>query len=134
MDGAGIRAALDQGALAAQLGTAFLLCPESTIGPGYRQVLAAGDGSQTRLTSALSGRPARGMVNRFIAFAESHPAILPPDYPVAYDAAKQLIAAGAKVGRDDVGAFWAGQGAPLVRELPAADLVAILVQELAGRR
>ncbi len=130
MDGAGIRAVLDQGAVAAQLGTAFLLCPESSTSAGYRAALAAGDGIRTRLTSALSGRPARGIVNRFVAFAESHWQTRPAAYPLAYDAAKQLIAACAKVGRDDVGAFWAGQGAPLLRELPASDLVALLVKEL----
>lgn len=129
MDGAGIRAVLDQGAAAAQLGTAFVLCPESAAGADYRRALQ-GDTLRTTLTSALSGRPARGLVNCLVAWGEADPTVRPAMYPLAYDVAKQLIAASAKAGRTDVGAYWAGQGVPLARALPAADLVRQLAVEL----
>lgn len=129
MDGQGIRAALDLGASAAQLGTAFILCPESSAHAGYRAALSGDQAAHTRLTSALSGRPARGIVNRFIAHCANHgPA--PAAYPVAYDAAKQLMAAAALQHNHDFSAFWAGQGAPLARALPAAQLMACLVDEM----
>jgi nitronate monooxygenase len=130
MDGQGIRAALDLGAAAAQLGTAFILCPESAANASYRANLKSERTATTRLTSVLSGRPARGMVNRLIAFGEAPGSPLPAPYPVAYDAAKQLNAAAAKLGNHEFAAHWAGQGAPLARELPAAQLVQTLVAEL----
>ncbi len=133
MDGQGIRAALDLGAAAAQLGTAFILCPESAANAAYRAALQSERAAHTRLTAALSGRPARGVVNRFIAHCENAgPA--PAAYPLAYDAAKQLMAAAAAQGNHDFAAFWAGQGAPLARAMPAAQLMACLVEELAATR
>ena len=129
MDGAGIKAALDLGAAATQLGTAFILCPESAANASYRENLKSSRAAVTRLTTALSGRPARGMVNRLIAHGEAAGSPVPAAYPVAYDAAKRLNAAAAKLRDHEFAAQWAGQGAPLARELPAAVLVQQLVQE-----
>lgn len=133
MDGAGIRAALDLGAVAVQLGTAFILCPESAANASYREKLKSVQAAATRLTRILSGRPARGIVNRFMNYCEAAGSPAPPDYPVAYDAAKQLNAAAARKGNFEFAAQWAGQGAPLAREMPAADLIATLVQEFAAK-
>ncbi|MGJ7913882.1 NAD(P)H-dependent flavin oxidoreductase [Massilia sp. LXY-6] len=130
MDGAGIRAALDLGAAAAQLGTAFILCPESSASSAYRDNLKSERSATTRLTAALSGRPARGIVNRLIAHGEAPGSPRPAAYPVAYDAAKQLHAAAAKAGNHEFAAHWAGQGAPLAREMSAAEMVRTLVGEL----
>ena len=140
MDGAGIAAALSLGAVAAQLGTAFVACPESSASPAYREALLAGDAVRTVITSGISGRPARCLTNRFTALAEDlaarTPPVTPPDYPIAYDAGKALHAAAAARGEHGYGAQWAGQGAPLTRALPAAELVATLDRELrdAGQR
>ncbi len=130
MDGRGIKAALDLGAAAAQLGTAFVLCPESAASAGYRANLKSGRAAHTRLTRVVSGRPARGIVNRLILAGEAVGSPPPADYPVAYDAAKQLSAAAVGQGNHEFAAHWAGQGAPLARELPAARLVAVLADEL----
>lgn len=130
MDGAGIRAALDLGAVAAQLGTAFVLCPESAANAAYREKLKSERASVTRLTPVLSGRPARGIVNRFITYCEEPDSPPIAAYPVAYDITKQLNAAAEKSGNHEFAAHWAGQGAPLARELPAAQLVETLVREL----
>lgn len=132
MDGHGIKAALELGAAAAQLGTAFLLCPESSTNAGYRANLASERAAATRMTRTISGREARGMDNRFIAFCEAPGSPPAPSYPVAYDAAKQLNAAASLQGNNEFAAQWAGQGAPLVREMPAAQLMATLAGEMAG--
>lgn len=129
MDGQGIRAMLDLGATATQLGTAFILCPESSASAAYRQALQSERAAATRLTASLSGRPARGMLNRFISHAEAAGSPPPAAYPIAYDAAKQLNAAASQQGNHEFAAQWAGQGAPLARALPAADLVQRLTEE-----
>lgn len=131
MDGRGIRAALDLGAVAAQLGTAFVGCPESSADQAYRTALASDAARHTVMVEAISGRPARCLANRFTAFAET-PGLAPvAAYPRAYDAGKALIAAAKAKGDGGFGAQWAGQAAPLSRPLPAAELVALLAQELA---
>lgn len=133
MDGQGIRSAMALGASAAQLGTAFILCPESAANKGYRSTLKSERAEMTRMTSALSGRPARGILNRLIRHADAMPEAMlettPPAYPVAYDATKRLNAAAAGLGHHEFAAHWAGQGAPLARELPAGELVNRLLQE-----
>jgi nitronate monooxygenase len=130
MDGAGIAAALRLGASAAQLGTAFVACEESDADAGYREALASDAANHTVMTRAISGRPARCLQNSFTVLGTG---VLPrqiPAYPIAYDAGKALNAA-AKAAHDaGYGAQWAGQGAPLARSLPAAELVAALAQEL----
>ena len=129
MDGAGVHAALTLGAAAAQLGTAFILCPESNASASYRANLQGERAAHTRMTSVLSGRPARGMVNRYISHGEAPGSPPPAAYPVAYDAAKQLHAAAARLDNHEFAAQWAGQGAPLARALPAAELMALLARE-----
>jgi nitronate monooxygenase len=134
MDGAGIAAALSLGAAAAQLGTAFVACPESSASPAHRAALLAGDAAHTVMTAGISGRPARCLINQFTALAEElaarTPPVTPPDYPIAYDAGKALHAAAAARGEEGYGAPWAGQGAPLARALSAPELVALLNREL----
>lgn len=134
MDGAGIAAALDLGAAAAQLGTAFIACPESAADDAYRTALAGPRAYHTTLTRRISGRPARALPNRFTALHDRFEDRLPPDYPIAYDAGKALHAAAKACGEHGFGAQWAGQGAPLARAMPAADLVRTLQDELARCR
>lgn len=134
MEGAGIAAALDAGAAAAQLGTAFIACDESLADAGYRAALAGEAARHTSVVRAVSGRPARILANRFAALdAGIAPADIPA-YPIAYDLGKALHAA-AKAQEDyGFGAQWAGEGAPLARSMPAADLVALLAAELSAAR
>lgn len=124
MDGAGIAAGLALGASAAQLGTAFVACPESSADAGYRAALLGPAAEHTVMTTAISGRPARCLANRFTAFGASVERGAVPDYPIAYDAGKALNAAAKAAGEFGYGAQWAGQGAPLARPLGAAELVA----------
>jgi nitronate monooxygenase len=130
MDGAGIAAALRLGAGAAQLGTAFIACPESDADSGYREALASDAANHTVMTRAISGRPARCLRNRFTALGASLSPREIPYYPIAYDAGKALHAAAKAAHEAGYGAQWAGQGAPLTRQLPARELVALLAEEL----
>lgn len=130
MDGAGIAAALDLGAVAAQMGTAFIACAESAADDAYRAALAGPGAYHTTLTSLISGRPARALANRFTELAESVGGLVPPAYPIAYDAGKALHAAASTNGEYGFGAHWAGQGAPLARTMSAAELVTALKAEL----
>lgn len=130
MDGNQIRAALNLGASAAQLGTAFIACSESQADAGYRAALRSEAAHHTVMTRAISGRPARALNNRFTQLAANVAADQIPCYPIAYDAAKALHGAAKASGEHGYGAYWAGQGAPMVREGSAADLVNALAQEL----
>jgi nitronate monooxygenase len=130
MDGAGIAAVLKSGAVAAQLGTAFVGCPESSADAGYRAALESDAALHTVMTAAISGRPARCLTNQFTRLGES---VFPqeiPSYPIAYDAGKALHAAAKARSEFGYGAQWAGQGAPLARAMPTADLVRVLAAEL----
>jgi nitronate monooxygenase len=130
MDGAGIAAALRLGAVAAQLGTAFVACPESSADEGYRAALKSDATLHTVMTAAISGRPARCLANRFTQLGESVSPGEIPAYPIAYDAGKALHAAAKVKSEFGYGAQWAGQGAPLARALPTAELVRALAAEL----
>lgn len=134
MTGGGIAAALAAGAAAAQLGTAFIGCDESAADAAYRAALMGAAAAHTRMTAAISGRPARCLANRFTDWAETHPQAQPPAYPIAYDAGKALNAAAKAAGEAGFGTQWAGQGAPLARAMPAADLVALLAAEMERAR
>ena len=114
MDRAGIDAALAAGAVAAQLGTAFLLCPEAGTRPAHRAALRTAE--RTALTRAFTGRTARGLVNRFLA---EHSATAPAAYPQVHHLTRPIRA----TGEHDALHLWAGQGFRLAREAPAADLV-----------
>ena len=129
MDGHAIHAMQQRGAAAVQLGTAFVLCDESAANAAYRARLLGPDVA-TRMTAALTGRPARGLVNRLMDFGEreGHPPI--PDYPVTYDATKRLNRAAAARGITDFAVQWAGTGAARARAMPASRLIGELVREI----
>ncbi|OEY65339.1 NAD(P)H-dependent flavin oxidoreductase [Marinobacter sp. X15-166B] len=130
MDGRGIRAALASGACGVQMGTAFVLCPESAADASYREALKGATADRTRITSVISGRPARGLVDRWWLDIDGADAPELPGYPMVYHAGKALRAAARKQGNQQFNAHWAGQGVPLAREMPAGDLVRVLVGEM----
>jgi nitronate monooxygenase len=130
MDGRGIAAALALGASAVQLGTAFLTCGEAGVPEVYKKAILNAREHETRLTRAFSGRPARGIVNRFMTeFEESDAAgaILP--FPLQNDLTRPLRAAAAKQGRAEFLSLWAGQGVRLSQRRMAAQLVECLAIE-----
>jgi nitronate monooxygenase len=131
MDGRGIVAALALGASAVQLGTAFLTCHEAGIPECYKAAILSAHEDQTRITRAFSGRPARGIVNRFMTEIESSPGddpILP--FPLQNALTRPLRTGAAKQGRAELLSLWAGQGLRLARRQSAAELVARLAKEV----
>lgn len=129
MDGQGMRAVFELGAQAVQMGTAFIGADESSANAAFKAALRGERGERTEVTAAISGRAARGMVNRLFTDVGSATAPALPDYPITYDAAKALTAAAAAKGSSEFAVQWAGQGAPLAREMPAAELLATLMAE-----
>ncbi|MER5215841.1 nitronate monooxygenase [Streptomyces sp. NPDC002838] len=131
MRGSQIAAALAAGASAAQLGTAFLATPESGANAAHKQALTNPLYVRTELTRAFSGRPARGLVNRFL---REHGPYAPAAYPEIHHLTSPLRKAAAKAGDAQGMALWAGQGHRMARELPAGQLVEVLAGELAAAR
>lgn len=129
MDGAGIAAMMKLGAIGVQMGTAFVLCPESAANEAYRQALKNEQAVGTVMTSAISGRPARCISNDFCKLTRELPKESIPPYPLTYALGKILAAAAAAKGAHGFGAQWAGQGMTLARELPAGKLIQTLVTE-----
>ncbi|WP_261765971.1 NAD(P)H-dependent flavin oxidoreductase [Acetobacter oeni] len=127
MNGTEILTALQTGAVAAQMGTAFVACDESAASPVHRVALVM---AETAMMRSISGRPARGVVNRFTELdtEPDRPAV--PAYPYAYDAGKTLDAAARSRGESGYGAFRAGQGAARTRPIRAACLMTLLSEEL----
>jgi nitronate monooxygenase len=127
-DARGIAAALALGASGAQLGTAYLFCPESKILAPHRAALKAARDEGTVLTNVMSGRPARGFVNRVIR--ELGPINdIAPEFPLAAGALAPLHAKAQAQGSGDFSSMWAGQAASLGCELSARELTAKLANE-----
>jgi nitronate monooxygenase len=127
-DGRGIAAALALGASGAQIGTAFLGCPEASVPAAHREALRGAQDEDTRLTRVFTGRSARALRNRFIDEMGAAEAL---EFPAQASLTRRL--AQAKRGTPAFLPLWAGQAAPLVRDLPAATLVETLVAECQRR-
>ena len=131
-DARGIVAAFALGASGAQVGTAYMFCPESIIRPPHRAALnsARDDGTDdgTVVTNLLTGKPARGFINRVMR--ELGPiSDIAPEFPLAGGALAPLGAKAQAQGSGDFSTMWAGQAAALGREMPARELTAKLVTE-----
>lgn len=126
MDGAGVAAALALGAQAAQLGTAFLPSPESGAPRVHKESILAAREDTTLITEKFSGKPARGLANRYMREMRDAPQL---PFPAQNALTGQLRQASAKAGNPDFVSMWAGQAVALSRALPAADLVAALETE-----
>ena len=128
MDGAGIAAVLALGAQAAQLGTAFIPCKESGAPAVHKQHVLAAREDTTLITEKFSGKPARGLANRYMR--EMNESDAPQlAFPAQNALTGPLRAAAGKAGNPDFVSMWAGQAAPLAREMYTADLVARLEAE-----
>ncbi len=131
-DGRGVAAALALGAAGVQVGTAYLLTPESTIGPLHRAALRAARDDRTALTNVFSGRPARGLMNRVVR--EVGPlSDLAPAFPGAGNALAPLKAKAESAGASDFSPLWSGQAAALARETGAGDLTRRLAADALQR-
>jgi nitronate monooxygenase len=122
MDGAGIAAALALGAQGAQLGTAFLTCEESGASAVQKRRLLELTEDETLITSKFSGKPARGISNRYMREMNASDAPVLA-FPAQNALTGKLRAASAQADNPDFVAMWAGQAAPLARALSVVDLV-----------
>jgi len=129
-DGRGVAAAMILGAQMAQVGTAYLFCPEAKLNPRHTAALALARDDNTALTNLFSGRPARGILNRLMREIGPINAAAPA-FPLAGRALAPLRAKAEAEGRDDFTNLWAGQSAALSPHLPAAELTQQLATDAA---
>jgi nitronate monooxygenase len=132
MDGRGIAAAIMLGAQGVQLGTAFLTSPESGASAAWKTIVMAQTADQTCVTRVYSGRPARGIRNLYRQELEPHESEL-PGFPAMNALTRAIRGAAGKAGDTEPLSLWAGQGAPLAREIPAGALVGVLAEETIDR-
>ena len=124
-DARGVAAALALGAVSAQVGTAYLLCPESRTSAVHRAALVSDAARHTVLTNLFTGRPARGIVNRLIR--ERGPiSNAVPEFPLATAAIAPLRAAAERQGSGEFSPLWAGQNASGCKAVPAGELTRAL--------
>ena len=127
-DGRGIAAALALGAAGVQIGTAFLTTAESGVAPVHAEALMAADGADTAMTRVFSGRPARGIVNRYMREMAASEDTL-PEFPIMNTLTGPLRKASAACGSADFVALWSGQAVGLNRRGTVAELVECLMDE-----
>ena len=126
-DAKGVAAAMVLGAAGVQVGTTYLLCPETTTSAVHRAALKSETTQNTALTNLFTGRPARGIVNRVIKEIGLIGSTVPA-FPLAVGAIAPLRAKVEAQGSGDFSPLWSGQNAKGCKEIPAADLT----RELAG--
>ncbi len=127
-DGAAIAAVLSLGAAAAQIGTAFMLCPEAATKPVHRAAIAGAKDNDTTVTRLFSGRPARVIVNRFVREMSDAAELVAP-FPAQHSLTSPLRQPSQDKGSADFLPLYAGQAAGLARALPAAELMNALILE-----
>ncbi len=131
-DAESVAAAIRLGAEAVQVGTAYLLCPEATTSAVHRAALKGEGARHTALTNLMTGRPARGVVNRLMRdIGPINPGA--PEFPLAAAAIAPLRAAAERAGSGDFSPLWAGQNASGCREVPAAELTRALAADVPSR-
>ena len=128
-DANGVAAAIKLGASGVQVGTSFLLCKEATTNAVHRAALKSEGARHTALTNVLSGRPARGIVNRLVRELGPMNAAAPA-FPLAAGALAPIRAKAESAGSGDFSPLWSGQNATGAREVPAAEIVRALAQGL----
>jgi nitronate monooxygenase len=114
---------LASGAVAAQLGTAFLLADEAGSSPVHRAALQDPQFTETVITRCFSGRYARGLRNRFI---DEHDAEAPFGYPEIHYLTSPLRAAAVRAGDPHGTNVWAGTGFQKIKAAPVAEIMADL--------
>ena len=131
-DGRGVAAAFALGAAGVQIGTAYLRCPESRVSAPARAALSQALDDSTVITNVMTGRPARGLVNRVMREVGPISADAPA-FPHAATGLAPLKAAAEKLGKVDFTNLWAGQALRLGREMPAAELTRALADAALAR-
>ncbi len=128
-DARSVAAALSLGATAVQVGTAYLLCPETSTSAIHRAALTGPGSQHTAVTNLFSGRPARGIVNRIIReLGPLNDAV--PEFPLPTAAIAALRKQAEARGLNDFTPLWCGQNASGCQSIPAAELTRQLASRL----
>jgi len=132
-DARGVAAAFALGAAGVQAGTAYLLCPEATTGAVHLAALKSPGSRHTALTNLITGRPARGIVNRLMReLGPMSDAV--PEFPLATAAIAPLRARAEAQGKGDFSPLWSGENATGCREAPAAEITRELAKGIPAAR
>lgn len=129
MDGKDIKEALQLGASAVQMGTAFLLCAEAGTSKCYREALLSKNAANTDITIAFSGRRARGIVNHYMREFKAKSKV-PLPFPIQNTLTQDIRKKATELGVADYCSLWSGTGASRIRELSVKDLMHALVEEM----
>jgi nitronate monooxygenase len=121
------RAALEAGAAAVQVGTAFIVCRESAAARVYKETLLNARPGETRIIRSISGRPTRGFENR-LSRALEEVKDLPP-YPWQHWMTRAVRGAAGAQGQAELMGMWSGDGSGRLREMGAGELVETLMRE-----
>ncbi|MBX9924654.1 MAG: nitronate monooxygenase [Rhabdochlamydiaceae bacterium] len=127
MNGHAVKAILLLGAIAAQMGTAFLTTTESGASSSYKEAILKKPQVPTKLTKAFTGKVARAIPNLLMHTLEEVPI---PSYPTSHFLTSNLRQLASKKNRPDLLSLWAGQGYPLCQEISVRDLIHRISQEL----
>ncbi|GAA5153677.1 nitronate monooxygenase family protein [Microbacterium pseudoresistens] len=127
-DRRGVAAARALGADGVQAGTAFLVTAESAANDAHRQAIRSTAADESVLTTAMSGRLARGARNRAVRAIEAGGGIAP--FPVQNWLTGRFRAAAGQQNLGELQSLWLGQGAPLATRDTAADVFAELAAGL----
>jgi nitronate monooxygenase len=127
-DARGIIASFALGASAVQIGTAYLRCPECRTTALHRKSIETAGEDQTVVTNIFTGRPARGIINRFIRERGPLNAAV-PEFPRASEAMAPLRAKAEQAGSADFSPLWCGQAVRLCTDIPAGELTQKMYQE-----
>jgi nitronate monooxygenase len=130
VSGAGLAAVLALGAAAAQIGTAFLVADESGAGAAWKAAVAGAADTDTVMTRAFTGKAARGVRNHFVDRMAGHEDDV-AGYPVQHTITEPIRTRARQAGDGRFQSLWAGQAAGRTQALPAAEIVARFVDELA---
>jgi nitronate monooxygenase len=129
MTGSDVNRALESGAYAAQLGTAFLACPEAGTSTPYREAILKATKDTSVITRAFSGRPARGLANKFSELLAMQQEIILP-FPQQNTLTRAMRKSAGEQNRAEFLSLWAGAGVAKARSLAASELVRVLVEEM----
>jgi nitronate monooxygenase len=122
-DARGVAAALVLGASAAQIGTAFLVCPEAKIHPAWAKALLAAAPGDTIVSRVFSGRAGRSLATKYVRAATGPTAPTPAPYPIQRGLTAAMRAEALTAGDIERMQAWAGQSAGLSKAEPAAQVV-----------
>ncbi|WP_374056893.1 NAD(P)H-dependent flavin oxidoreductase [Rossellomorea sp. FM04394] len=129
MDERGVIAALALGAKGVQMGTAFLTCKESGAGASHKRAVLESSETHTVITTAFSGKPARGIENRFTREMQEYKNQLPP-YPIQNALTKELRKQAGRQGVPELMSLWSGQSPRLSRDISAKELLESIVSRV----